>query len=269
VNRIKRFHTIGVLKTPNTEVTPEHKSVAADSQMNDNFMGFRQYCYECCRVGWQSSWRSISKITGAILIAGIGAWLGPIVFLYDQPGFHSFVSGTLSFILYAICTWLALFLLATIFTAPYRIWKSNKEQIKELEKVGKGDLERILGGKYINGGTAFFYTGGDFGRVCRQFKCKGDIESLKDVFTAIPVQAPKGAIAHINFQFSNSRQSAGERCHFYVMKNGEPIEIEDIYGPQLIGLDQDGCFRLKLSWGDNYKLEDHASLLITVDSWTK
>jgi hypothetical protein len=53
------------------------------------------------------------------------------------------------------------------------------------------------------------------------------------------------------------------------MKNGEPVEIENIYDQQPIGVDQDGCFRLKLSWGDNYELADHASLLITVSSWTK
>ena len=32
--------------------------------------GFWQYCRECCRIGWQSSWRSLSKITGTILISG-------------------------------------------------------------------------------------------------------------------------------------------------------------------------------------------------------
>jgi hypothetical protein len=236
-------------------------------------MDFWQYCRECCRVGWQSSWRSLSKITGTILTAmvgaGLGTWLGPIHFVRERPGFHAFVNETLSFILYAIGAWLALFIGQALLAAPYRIWKSNKEQIKELEQVGKDDLERMLHGKYMPGGRTFLYVGGDIGYVCRQFKCKGDIELLKDVFTAIPVPAPKGSIANIHFRFMDSRKSTTERCHFYLMKNGEPVEIENIYDQQPIGVDQDGCFRLKLSWGDNYELADHASLLITVSSWTK
>jgi hypothetical protein len=173
----------------------------------------------------------------------------------------------LSLLIYTVSAWLILLLLQLIFFAPYRTWKSQKEQIRELEKVGKDDLERMLHGRYL--GAMFLYTGGDFGRLCRDFKCKGDIESLKDVFTSIPVPAPKGAVAHIKFDFLNSRNSTTERCHFYFMRNGESVEIENIYETQLIGVDQDGCFRFKLSWNNNYVLSDHASLRITMNAWTK
>jgi hypothetical protein len=230
-------------------------------------MGLRQYFYDCCRVGWQSSWDSISKIAGTVVIGVLGAWLRPIHFIYDQPGFHASVNATLNFILYVIGAWFVLFLAQTLFTAPYRIWKSHKEQIKELGKVGRNDLERMMHGKYIFGET-FLYTGGDIGYVCRDFKSKGDIEQLKDVFTAIPVCAPKESIAHINFQFMTNRQITDERCHFFVLKDGEPVEIENIYETQMIGLDQEGCFKLKLTWSENHKF-DHASLRITVDGWTK
>jgi len=230
-------------------------------------MGFWQYCRECCRVGLQLSALSISKIAGGIVIAAVTALLGPLHIVSKQSAFHSFVDGLVSFIIYVICAWLILFLLQGLFAAPYRIWKTHKKHIKELEKVGKDDLERMLHGKYVFGDATFLY-GGDIGYICRDFKSKGDIEQLKDVFTAIQVPAPKEAIAHIRFDFRADRTGTDERCHFYFMKDGEPVEIENIYDTQAIRLDQEGCFKLKVAWGSNFKFE-HASLRITVAGWTK
>jgi hypothetical protein len=229
----------------------------------------RQYCYECCRIGWESSWRSISNIIGSLIIGLGGTYFGTIHFRSGPTHDAQSINGIISFVIYVIAAWVMLFIVPALFVAPYRIWKAHKEQIKELEKVGTDDLERMLGGKYLYGGATFLYQGGDFGRVCRNFQCKADIEPLRDVFTAIPVSAPKGSMAHVNFRFHNSRQDTSARCKFHLMKDGRSVEIENIYEQQFIGVEIDGCFQLKMTWSDNYKLEDRASLLITVNGWTK
>jgi hypothetical protein len=214
------------------------------------------------------SWVATGSVPGAILVGIVTTAHGAIHFVSSDE--RSWTNVGLSLPIYTAGAWLIIFTVQFVFFAPYRAWQSQKDQIRELEKVGKDDLERMLHGEYLDD-AMFFYTGGDFGRMCRDFKCKGDIELLKDVFTAIPVQAPKGAVARIDFRFTNPRPLNGtnEQCHFYVMRNGESIEIEDMHATQDITLDQDGCFRLKLSWSDKFVLDDHASLRITMDAWMK
>ena len=197
----------------------------------------------------------------------IGAYLGTINFLSGQTALPRFANPAMSFLVYVIGAWLLLFLWPTLFVAPYRIWRANKERIEELEKIGSEDLERMLGGKYISNNT--FLYGGDVGRVCARWESKGEIELLRDCVTAIAVPAPKGSIAHIRFEFRHSRNNGKERCHFYTFRDGQAVEIENIYEHQLIPVGHDGCFQLKLTWSDSYTLGDGAFLQIGMDGWTK
>ena len=45
--------------------------------------------------------------------------------------------------------------------------------------------------------------------------------------------------------------------------------ISNIYEGQTILLDIKNSFSLKLSYDQDYIIEDHASLIIDIDSWTK
>ncbi|MGO0789170.1 hypothetical protein ACTOWA_04815 [Herbaspirillum seropedicae] len=157
-----------------------------------------------------------------------------------------------------------LFLIWLIESA-YRVVQRQTDLIVELEKVDRSDLSHMLGGIYYE--NTFFYKGEI--TLCKQFKGKFEIEQLKDVFTEIPVRAPKYSWARIRLKWSNSDQLTAKYRFYIVDQDGNPKHIENIYEDLSIFLDDRSCFSLKLTYDENYKIEETAELWVTVSSWRK
>jgi len=113
-----------------------------------------------------------------------------------------------------------------------------------------------------------FIYAGDF-TLCKKYPGKFEIERLKDGFDMISVRAPKNSRAAIRFQFSNRRQEPGKYAFYYLDGSGKQSRIENIYESHSIYLDGQSRFGLKLVCDEAYKIDEEASLLVGVESWTK
>jgi len=159
--------------------------------------------------------------------------------------------------------------LVWLIESAYRAAQRQAELIEELGKVDRDDLCRMLGGAYW--GDTFYCNVGTKAEItlCKQFKGKFEIEQLKDVYTKIPVQAPKHSWARIRLDLSN-RDQLNAKYRFDILdQDGNPKHIENIYEDLSIFLDDKSCFSLKLAYDENYKIEDTAELRVTLSSWRK
>jgi hypothetical protein len=106
--------------------------------------------------------------------------------------------------------------------------------------------------------------------LCKDFRGKLEISRLSNNYVEIPVHAPKNSWARIKLQFFNTRQTAGEKCHFYFLDaRGKPTLIDDIYDDLQVCLDDRAQFSLKIVCDDNYVIADEASLRVAIESWAK
>lgn len=228
---------------------------------------YREYCYQCWRMCIRPAWNSANQLPGAALVGAVASVYGPNV-LPGDIGAPKWVSVALTLVLYAGAAWALLVALQMIFVAPFKIYRKVREQIRDLEKIGADDIERLLHGRFVFGNT-FLYDA-HFVNLCAQYKGKLELGRLKDTFTVIHVPAPKDSLARMGIQFLNARQTHDERCDFYYLDSaGKSTLIENIYAELEILLDQAASFSLKLVWDEGYVIQDEATLQISVRSWTK
>ncbi len=158
---------------------------------------------------------------------------------------------------------LLLSLLCLIWTA-YSIWRVERLRVIQLEKVDRRDLQRMLGGMFLNE-REFLYRGEI--NLCADYRGKFAIESLRDNFALIQTRAPHDATAIIKLQFMNSRQLCREITFYVQDGEGQTRCIDDIYQLLYVRLDKNGAFRLKVVYSAAYEIDEHASLLVDLQGF--
>jgi hypothetical protein len=161
---------------------------------------------------------------------------------------------------FALCTGGA-GLLCVVF-ASYRVWRSERIKVIQLEKVNQYDLQHMMGGRYL--GDTFIYSA-DIAQCCRNYDTAFKMRELAKGFDVISVRAPRLAIANLKFSFMHER---GALYKFYIKDRNGERPIEDIYGVILVALDDVASFSLKMSVEDDFAFEK-SSLIISVYSWSK
>ena len=131
--------------------------------------------------------------------------------------------------------------------------------------VDRYDLQLILGGMFID--DTYLYPVGFV--LVKQFSVKFELESLMNGFQMIQVRAPRRSWVTLNCQFLNRRQESNKYAFYFRDGDGDEHKIEDIYEHQTVLLDDFAMFGLKLTIDPSYELDETASLLITVQAWTK
>lgn len=149
--------------------------------------------------------------------------------------------------------------------AAYRVWSTERTRVLQLEKISRGDLQRMLNGVFM-GNT--FILGGE-GNFCKRYTRKFDLDQLCVEFDRVEARAPGNAIANIRFRLNAHREWSGK---FYVCVRdglGRVERVENIYDDKSIRLGNEGEFFVKLVKDDDVHVEDGNELWVTIESWTK
>jgi hypothetical protein len=233
---------------------------------------FRFWC-GCARIAARGSapfandwqWVFGNPTVTAILpgvIAGVAAL--PNTGWFDTSAEHPILGPLLIAFGAFIFTWLVAFFVRLI-RAPVELNRQKSQRVIDLEKVGRDDLQRMLGGMFLD--KTFMY-GGD-STLCKKYQGNFEIGLLRNGFDMISVRAPKNSWASIRFQFQNRRQEPDKYAFHYLDGNGRQSRIENIYEHLNIYLDEQARFGLKLVSDAEYKIDEAASLWVGVESWTK
>jgi hypothetical protein len=234
---------------------------------------FFKFWWECARISvrgttpFANDWQwvfgnpTITAIVPSILL---GVATIPALGWLDTTADHPILGPLLIAFGAFVITWLVAFFVRLIH-APVKLDREKSKRISVLEKVDREDLQRMLGGMFL--GKTFMY-GGDF-TLCKRYQGRFEIELLMNDFDMISVRAPKGSLAGIKFQFQNARQDPGKYAFYCLDGKGTQSRIENIYERQDIFLDSQSRFGLKLVSDQTYRIDEVASLLVGVETWTK
>jgi hypothetical protein len=217
-----------------------------------------------------SFWWGCSKIAvrGSLARARAWQWLIGIPVITGLLGYvaaqhgrtklstgYPIADGVLTAACALIATWSVIFC-ARLLNVPVML---------DQQKLDAKDLEPLLGGVFYQG--TFMYAG-DI--TCKQYAGRFEIDQLKHDFTSIKVRAPRNSRATIRINFMNSRQTPNARyCFYYRDARGKNVPIENIYEDHRLYLDENSCFQLTFSCNEDYIIDDHASVGITISAWTK
>lgn len=155
---------------------------------------------------------------------------------------------------------------AWLFESSFRLLGTLQNQNRELRKVDREDLQRLLRGMYFRN---HFMFSGDRIHVCENFKNATEIEQLRDVFVEMQAPVPKNSIACIRLQFLNGHPPSGSIQFFYRDPQGNPQRIENIYEDVQILTDERAKIALKIVYGGGYELHESASLMVSATGWIK
>ena len=152
-----------------------------------------------------------------------------------------------------------------MFEASFRVTSHLEKKIVELGKVDRWDLQNMLGGMFY-GDTYLFPVGFV---LCKQYSGKFEVGSLKNGYDPVPVRAPRNSVVTIEFQPQNFGNN--HNLYRFYIRDGGGYEkpIDDIYSQQNVLLGGNATFGLKLVTDNDFELDEHVSLLVTVSAWTK
>jgi hypothetical protein len=149
--------------------------------------------------------------------------------------------------------------------AAYSVWAAEFKRVIELEKIDRQDLEHMLGGLFVDRHTFMF--GGDITH-CKDYKGPVQIGRLKTGFDTVPVRAPKNSKAGIMVRF-NHRRGADQYIFEYRDGHNRVVSITNPYDVQQIYLDEQSCFGLRLTLGEDFELDENSLVQVSVQTWTK
>ena len=149
--------------------------------------------------------------------------------------------------------------------AAYRVWSNERNRVLDLEKISRGDLQRMSNGMFM-GNT--FMLGGEI-NLCKQYKGKFALDQLCVAFDRIEVRAPGGAVARIMFVL-NARPEWSGKLHVIVRDGRGQVErVENIYEPMPILLGDNGEFFMKVVRDESVAFGDTNQLSVDLKTWTK
>lgn len=157
-----------------------------------------------------------------------------------------------------------LILVCWIFEASFKAIAPLSEQLHELKKVDRWDLQNMLGGMFLS--DTFMYPEGFW---VKNYNNRFEIERLLNDFEMLTVRAPRNAVVNLHFRYLNSRQDSGGYVFYLLDGAGQTRAVDNIYGQIPVLLDDDARFGLKLVIDNDYEIADAASLLVSVATWTK
>jgi hypothetical protein len=91
---------------------------------------YKAYVRELFRKAAGASWRAANGLMGGALAGVALVWPGVLSIFSNAKWWTQAANWLLSFVLYALVAWLALFLLHLMFIAPYLCWKSLAEKAR-------------------------------------------------------------------------------------------------------------------------------------------
>jgi hypothetical protein len=157
-----------------------------------------------------------------------------------------------------------LILIVGFLVVTYWIWAMERARVVELEKIDCTDLERMLRGRFL--GRTFLY-GAEI-VLCKDYNGPIEIGNLKINFDRIAVPAPKNSVAGIRISFFHGRD-AGQYLFEYRDGNNKVTSITNIYEDQQIYLDEQSCFALRVMLSEDFPLDQHSLVRVTVTTWAK
>jgi hypothetical protein len=155
--------------------------------------------------------------------------------------------------------------IACALTSAYLVWAAERKRVIELEQIDRTDLEHMIGGRFFDRHT--FIYGGDI-TLCKDYKGPVQIGRLKTNFDTVQVRAPKNSVAGIMIQFFHGR-GIDQYLFEYRDGNNRVVSITNIYDVQQIYLDGQSCFGLRLTLGEDFTLDEHSLVRVSIDHWTK
>lgn len=166
------------------------------------------------------------------------------------------------------CTWLLIgfaLLVVWVTESSFRALNRMRLRNKELSKVDRTDLERMLNGRYCFGRFVF----DNDGYHCGRFAGVAELSELRESFVEMKILAPKLSVGHIRLLFIASGVAQGTIRFYFRDKEGNPQLIENIYEEINVPVNDQGKIALKFVCIAGYELHNDASLDVWAKGWTK
>jgi hypothetical protein len=104
---------------------------------------FRKCLRELFMLSRRSSWAATNGVPGAALAGMATIWHGVLLTIPGEGTLISSLNWLASFLLYATIAWVILFIIQTIFVAPFQLWNEQCTKIHVLESEKDNDASRI------------------------------------------------------------------------------------------------------------------------------